>query len=288
MSTINIQLYNNSNPEMSNIFKTNSRFAGLIDNHEYNKDAKLIKKMGWKEGDVLGKNQDGIKTPHEVEKCQNNLGIGFNKDEKKINSFNSFKDNGFKDNGFREPRQNRRYPSDIECQRLIQEQKAEDLARKEIEKQEALKIENFPEFVINKKEIDVNQGQSYLEILKQVEVQDDDKNIDQDLVNLKPGWILIKKDKVTGKLITKCNIQIDDKPKIEENTEMNVLKALVELHESRTQEFIELNGYDTWERMFKCRDWRERETGFEDDSDDSDEDYDDYDDYFDDEDEEDY
>ena len=80
--------------------------------------------------------------------------------------------------------------------------------------------------------------------------------------------------------------EIDDKPKIEENTEMIILKELVELHERRTREFIELNGYDVWERMFKCRDWREWEARFEDESDEDCDD--DCDDDFDDEDEEDY
>ena len=79
---------------MSNIFKNNSRFAGLIDKPEYDKystSVKLMKKMGWKEGNGLGKNQDGIKTQLHVEKRENNIGIGFEADEKKINTFNSFK-----------------------------------------------------------------------------------------------------------------------------------------------------------------------------------------------------
>ena len=112
MTRINIQLYNNSNPKMSNIFKNNSRFAGLIDKPEYDKSStsvKLMKKMGWKEGDGLGKNQDGIKTPLQVEKHENNTGIGFEVDEKKINTFNTFKsdNNSFKNDGYRERRYNR-------------------------------------------------------------------------------------------------------------------------------------------------------------------------------------
>jgi hypothetical protein len=53
----------------------------------------------------------------------------------------------------------------------------------------------------------------------------------------------------------------------EEEISINVLNALVELHERRTQEYIEFNGYDTWEKMFKFPGWREREAELEDDSD---------------------
>ena len=133
---------------MSNIFNNNSRFAGLIDKPEYDKSStsvKLMKKMGWKEGSGLGKNQDGIKTPLEVEKRENNTGIGFRRDE---NSFNSFKDNGF-----RERRHNRPL-SDHELQKLRQEYKAHDEAKKKLEKQEedrrneeSLQIDNFPELI---------------------------------------------------------------------------------------------------------------------------------------------
>ena len=90
MDIINVSLYLNSTQKMSNAFNNNSRFAGLIDKPEYDKSsvsAKIMKKMGWKEGDGLGKNQDGIKTPLDPEKRKNNTGLGFKYDEKKTNVF---------------------------------------------------------------------------------------------------------------------------------------------------------------------------------------------------------
>ena len=37
----------------------------------------------------------------------------------------------------------------------------------------------------------------------------------------------------------------------------DVLCALCDLHERRTQDFIELYGYDTWEKTFKWPNWEE-------------------------------
>ena len=280
MTRINIQLYNNSNPKMSNIFKNNSRFAGLIDKPEYDKSStsvKLMKKMGWKEGDGLGKNQDGIKTPLQVEKHENNTGIGFEVDEKKINTFNTFKsdNNSFKNDGYRERRYNR-YNDEYEIHRFRQEREAQERARKqeeEIRKQKALTPDNFPDLVLNKKEIYVTQEQNYLEKLKKVEeVKDENAEVDSDLKKIKPGWILLKKDNSTGKTIMKGDISVIQTPELpEEDIIENVINALVELHERRTQEYIEFNGYDTWEQMFKFPGWREWEKEFEEDSD---EDYD--------------
>ena len=232
---------------MSNVFKTNSRFAALADDIPAKKDKKENKKP-----------------------------INETKNEEKEEKFNSFKsdNNSFKDNGFRERRYNR-YNDEYEIHRFRREREAEEKARKEEEetrKQKALTPDNFPDLVSNKKETTaILQDQNYLEKLKKVDVKDENKDIDPDLKNLKPGWILIKKDKITNKIIMKGNVPVPNTPEIleedEEEISINVLNALVELHERRTQEYIEINGYDTWEKMFKFPDWREREAELEDDSD---------------------
>jgi hypothetical protein len=41
----------------------------------------------------------------------------------------------------------------------------------------------------------------------------------------------------------------------EDESEIAVLNALVALHEKRTAEYIELYGYDTWEKMFRSPTW---------------------------------
>jgi hypothetical protein len=197
------------------------------------------------------------------------------KEEKKYNSFKS-NNNSFKNDGFRERRQNR-YLNEEEVQKVREEYILRDNARKEAEKQEAerqkqksLTIDNFPELVSNNKEIRVIQKQNYLEKLKKInDVKYENKDVDQDLKKLRPGWALIYKDNLTGKTEIKYGEQnVKEESKIsEEEIAINVINALSELHERRTNEYIELNDYDTWERMFKNSDWREREEDSEDNSD---------------------
>lgn len=247
MDIINISLYTYSTNVMSNIFKTNSRFAALADDIPAKKDKKENKKQ------INDVKKEVV--------------------EEKINSFKSDK-NSFKNDGFRERRYNR-YPSEQERQRILEEHRAEEEARKELEKQEAerkkqkaLTPDNFPDLVLTKKEIIViPQEQNYLEKLKKVEEVSEKHEVDKDLENLKPGWVVFKKDKSTGKTIVKGSVSVFKQPEILEETAVKIVDALVELHQRRTQEFIELNGYDTWEKMFKFPGWREWEAEFEDDSD---------------------
>jgi hypothetical protein len=222
---------------MSNIFKTNSRFAALSNDITAKKDTK--------------KQNNGIKT--EIT-------------EEKINSFKS-ENNTFKNDGFRERSYNR-YNNQRE--RLEAEEKAKKM---EEELKKSFTIDNYPELVSNKKEnVVTNQEQTYIEKLKKInEVKDENKD---DEPELKEGWISIKRDKSSNKLIIKSKtIPIKNPEILEEEIDINVINVLVELHERRTEEYIELNGYDAWEKNFKFPDWREREAELEEDE--SDEEYDD-------------
>jgi hypothetical protein len=223
---------------MSNIFKTNSRFAALSNDITAKKDH--TKKI--------------INDKKEVT-------------EEKINSFKT-ENNIFKNDGFRERRYNN------ERERLIHEYEAEKKAKKiEEELKKSFTIDNYPELVSNKKEtILVDQEQTYIEKLKKInEVKYENKD---DEPELKEGWISIKRDKSSNKLVIKNKTTPIKKPEIlEEEIAINVINALTELHERRTKEYIELNGYDTWEKNFKFPNWREREAELEED--DSDEEYDD-------------
>ena len=223
---------------MSNIFKTNSRFATL---------------------------SDDISPAKKDTKKQNN-GIKKEIIEEKNNSFKS-ENNTFKNDGFRERSYNR-YNNQRE--RLEAEEKAKKM---EEELKKSFTIDNYPELVSNKKETVVtNQEQTYIEKLKKInEVKDENK---EDEPELKEGWISIKRDKSTNKLVIKKKTIPIKKPEIlEEEIAINVINVLVELHERRTEEYIELNGYDAWEKNFKFPDWREKEAELEED--DSDEECDD-------------
>jgi hypothetical protein len=162
-----------------------------------------------------------------------------------------------------------------------------------------LSINNFPELISVKKNDNEEQNQTsctYIDILKKKEEVKDIID-DPDLVNLEPGWLFMKKDPQTRNTIMKYGIGtiFYEKPKrTEKEIILDIVDTLVELHEKRTEEYIELNGYDVWEKMFKYPNWEERETYLyeEDESSDEDEDeddendedyayYDDYDEYYD-------
>lgn len=227
------------------MFKSNSRFAALSDDISAKKENKNM---------IVDK-----------------------KEKEKEKEYNSFKtdNNSFKNDGFRERRQ-KRYLTEDEFKKVREEYKVLDIAKKEFEKQEddrrkheSLKIENFPELILNKKNRELNQGHNYIEKLKNVlAVTTDNKNIDNDLVNLQHGCILIKKNKLTGKTsIYGKAPDMQKKEIMEEEIAIKVINELSCLHERRSEEYIRLNGYDAWEKNFKSNGWREWEARYEDESD---------------------
>jgi len=118
---------------------------------------------------------------------------------------------------------------------------------KERHKQSMLSANNFPELC----GVTPAVSQSSLHFLDTVSasvltVQPDDARADVPLVA--PGWLLLEKN---GPRRT------PHKP--DALFAEGVVVALSRLHEARTSQFIALNDYDTWEHLFKCRDWRERE-----------------------------
>ena len=224
---------------MSNIFKPNSRFSSLKD-------------------DIVPKKEKEQKKEHD------------NKYEKNEESFNSFKSErplrtesnyrGFSDRGRERYRLERE--EEIKAQKELEEREKERIRK------ESLKIENFPDLVVIAKKDNTNEAQtiSYIDKLKKEEIKS--KNIDEDLEILKPGWVLLKRDSVTGRTIIKNHPENNfNKEEEEKRTEQeiayDILDALVKLHQRRTDEYIEQYGYDTWEKMFKFPDWREREAYLE-------------------------
>ena len=247
---------------MSNIFKSSSRFAALAEDIPAFRE-KIQRK--------------------DKQNRHNNF-------DNKNDNVNSFKtDNSFK-NKMHSNYEGSRY------KRLKERYDAEDKAKKEFEKQEqerrikeSLQIENFPELVQPKQDIVINIEQNYIEKLKKFNtIQNENVYIDPDLRNLQPGWILLKKDTLTNQTIIKGRTNVVENPPISEQViASNVFHGLDQLHEERTQSYIELNGYDDWERVFKSPNWREWEDEYDDDinveSDEEDEsEYESIDDYFDD------
>ena len=226
---------------MSNIFKSNSRFSSLVDDTPQQKGSKKALKSESK--------KDENKEPEE----RSNLF----KSEKPLRREYGY--TGFSDRGRERYRLERE--AEIKAQKELEErEKAKKL-------EESLKIENFPDLLsIPKKEKnEVNMKMNYMEKLNKE--GEEIKKTDKDLENLKPGWVLLKRDSVTGIMITKTHpktyIEENKVEKSEHEIGMDIINALVEVHEKRTNEYIDNYGYDEWERMFKFPDWREREAYLE-------------------------
>ncbi len=256
---------------MSNIFKSNSRFAVLAEELTENKDKKNDKK-------------DKKNDKKENEE---------NKKEDNIEKFNSFKDDksSFKNKEHNDFIFNNRYKNDSTFNKKNfdygERKKEREKTRIEFEerekeklRQQALQPENFPDlFLQNKKNVTENKNSlNFIDKITKNDVStcNTNKIKDPDLEELKPGWLLLKRDPNTGKTIMKNHFADENKEKMnliqkektEEKITKEVFKKLSELYEKRTQEFIDLNGYDTWERMFKFKGWREWEEDFNDTSDD--------------------
>ena len=69
--------------------------------------------------------------------------------------------------------------------------------------------------------------------------------------HIKPGWVEIKRDAKTRKIVTSVNPVANSDNNVSTNSENNVLNALAYLYERRTNEYIELWGYDEWEKTFR-------------------------------------
>ena len=144
---------------------------------------------------------------------------------------------------------------------------------KERKKQESLSINNFPELGEDKKKTIIKQNNmNFIEKLNSENSNEiDNKNdIDSDLVKIKPGWVLIKHDQKTGKTIRKNHPEDtfffeQEVEKSDKEVVYDIIESLVKLHEKRTEEYIELNGYDTWEKMYKFPNWQEEDNYSDDD-----------------------
>lgn len=227
---------------MSNIFKSNSRFSILVDDTPQQKNYTKKDKQQKKKQDINVENK-----------------------EERFNSFKSERPIRTESN-FRSLNDKGRERYRLEKEEEMKVIKELEERERERIKHESLKIENFPKLVdIPKKEIRENNVVkskiSYIEKLKKDNIV---KNYSvPDFENLKPGWVLLKRNPITRQTIYICYPKTLIKEKEEEKSVqeimMDILKALSEIHEKRTQEYIENYGYDEWERMFKFPDWRERE-----------------------------
>ena len=227
---------------MSNMFKPNSRFAALADEiKESNENTKKQNSKGRKEI---------IRTPDNT-----------------VTQEKSTEDNIFKRSQpvYDRPRRtfdNRNSKEQIE-RRLKEEQlrKDKENERENEKKQKNLNPENFPTLISStiEKQHTTEPSMNYSDKLKGSTVKNKnvltnpEVEVDLEYESLKPGWALSRKDSKTGRIITKYKPSLKSKPreKTEQEIGLDIINALVELHEKRTEEYINMWGYDTWEKMYR-------------------------------------
>jgi hypothetical protein len=109
--------------------------------------------------------------------------------------------------------------------------------------------ENFPR-LSNITGTTENNEKTYINILKTTKIIKKEEKTDI----IKPGWVKIKLQPKTRQIITISSPsqivnEINEYDEIQEQG-YSVLDALVNLHEKRTNNYINNWGYDEWEKMF--------------------------------------
>lgn len=224
---------------MKNAFKHNSRFAVLAE------DTAL--------DTVFTKNSKDKKKSDKYDT------------KREGNSFSSNEVNSFKNYNYNNQNQSIRYVNkdfeSIKSKELRKKQeKEQDEERKKIREEEdkkSLSTENFPDLLKNVDNKNTNTNANiihdttitstcFIDKVKFVKPTIENTNI---INHIKPGWIEMKQHPETKKIITTSNPLYND-----ENTDNNisntVLRSLVVLHEKRSEEYINMWGYETWEKVF--------------------------------------
>jgi hypothetical protein len=211
---------------MSNIFKSNNRFAVLNEN--------------FSENTAKNKKRNEI----ENSKYDNNNNNNNNK-----NNYNNNNNNNNKNN----------YNN-------IKNNKNELKEKSKIIKEPIFSIESFPmlppkENILESKIL--NNSMNYLEKMKtSVDEEKNELMVDMEYENLEPGCLLIKRDPLTNKIIHKYKkgnytdekyLEKDLSEELSNDLINNnrIINTLVELYDKRTEEYIELWGHDDWEKMFR-------------------------------------
>ena len=238
---------------MTNMFKSNSRFAALVE-------------------------------PAFNQAEKNELVIKEEKNESTTD--NKPRNNNFLSN---ERQSNESRPvyndSNLFSQKVIdkaQQQRKDDNHQRLMEETaKILSIDNFPEMQLSKKVDTLKKPCSFAEKLKQKEkenVETNDKSLEKPVISFSEklkqvdvvvetkvneipyGWVVIKRDPITKKQITEYNKEYENDLKRAENLEkkqwpMKVLGALVDLYERERERYINKWGYDAYEEKYLDTDY---------------------------------
>ena len=242
---------------MSNMFKSNSRFAALVE-----------------------------PAFNEVEKNE----VVSKEEKNESTTDNKPRNNNFLSNESRpvsnERQSNESRPvyndSNLFSQKVIdkaQQQRKDDNHQKLMdETAKILSIDNFPELQLSKKVETSKNTISFAEKLKQKEkeneiVETNEKSLEKPFISFSEklkqvdivienkvneipyGWAVIKRDPITKKQIIEYNKEYENDLKRAENLEkkqwpMKVLGALVDLYERERERYVNKWGYDAYEEKY--------------------------------------
>jgi len=113
--------------------------------------------------------------------------------------------------------------------------------------------ENFPSIMslnTNKAKPDLN----YTDLFASLSSNEPTKVVvDANIETLAPGWVSLKKDPASNKIIWRENKSKNTDPveKSENELATEALDALVELYDMRDEDYIDTWGYEDWERTFR-------------------------------------
>jgi hypothetical protein len=242
---------------MTNRFKANSRFSNLVEepNIGSSKNTNKKEKFDDKKFDDKKLDDKNINTKTVLIDTEKSNDNAFKYDNAFKNG-NSFKNGNVRRNdryNYRESKESRESREQFE--KLILEQ---EKRKKEAEAQKNLSANNFPD-LIEKKTMTNNTKKPAISYIEKTLIVKKDFEVPVEVV--KPGWVEIKRDPnnrrrlvyTYGESTYKSDLELEAESQIEDKhkSEYNVLVSLVNLHNKRKSEYINMWGYDNWEKMFR-------------------------------------
>ena len=243
---------------MTNMFKSNSRFAALVE-PAFNQSEK---------NELVSKTEKNESTTDNKPRNNNFLSNERQSNERQSNESRPVYND-----------------SNLFSQKVIdkaQQQRKDDNHQRLMEETaKILSIDNFPEMQLSKKVDTLKKPCSFAEKLKQKEkenVETNDKSLEKPFISFSEklkqvdivvetkinqipyGWAVIKRDPITKKQITEYNKEYENDLKRAENLEkkqwpMRVLGALVDLYEREREIYINKWGYDAYEEKYLDTDY---------------------------------
>ena len=204
--------------------------------------------------DILNDENNDIKKRDNKQKNQNNVEDKDKYREKDKVKFNSFKNDSHQqpEPFYQERRDNRRFNERRKDNNKEMEERNKELEKikKEREREEALKETNFPELIQEKSKPKPTQL-STVNFLDKLKQSIDNTNPIQNptLKNrIKPGWVCMEKAKDSNQVIYTYGEQTYF-PR--EKQPIDVLNALVELHEKQIKQYDSLWGEGAYNEKYK-------------------------------------